>query len=401
MTIYEPRMSGVRFVSARCAGVKLLVSLMCVSVPLLCCAQQVLSQATQSSDETMTAAEAEHASILEHDLSSIESRIAALTPSHSVVGGTRFATVSLMGYDLDAPAAGSGTARVAVGETYALTPYFKLNKWGDVEFDLVIRLGDMFVGREHIQIAAARPGEVIKRELAVRMPLTMHAGETSLFFSVVDIDQPVFARGGTVEVEDRRTQLTVPVQNAPAGCLVRGNMVPNPSFEDISQQSVWIPDWEKSKLIFGCSVVMDVADAHHGTRSLMMDFHGGIDASVWALPGVEIGVTPGREYSFGFYYKTKDLPPVPEGMRGPCVQIKDANNTDVRIALSDLALPEAPTEWTRHERSVKVPEGTDRILIRFRRYGSIDSISQWSDPITTYVAGGTVWIDCMWLVPKR
>ncbi len=51
------------------------------------------------------------------------------------------------------------------------------------------------------------------------------------------------------------------------------SLVPDPSFEDISRRSDWIPDKEGSKLVLGCSVVVDNADAHHGTRSLMMDFH--------------------------------------------------------------------------------------------------------------------------------
>jgi len=399
MTIDEPCMLGVHSASARCAGVKLLMGLVCVSVPLLCCAQQVVSQATQSSDDTLTGAPAERSSVPELDIASIESRIAALRPSRPVAGGTRFATVSLIGYDIDASIGPDGSPRVVAGEKYTLVPYFEVKKPGDLEFDLVIRLGDMYICRQRIQVSEARSGEVVKRELSVRIPLTASVGEMPLYFSVLDADPPSYAGGGTVEVEDHRVTLVTPIHRPSAECFGQGNMIPNPSFEDVSKRYDWVPDEEVRKHVFGYSQVIDSCEAYEGMHSLMVDFHGGIDVSAWVLKGLVIPVKPGRRYEFGFYYRTDGLSAVPEGFHGPAIQITDALDGQMSLGLFDLALPTAPAEWTKHQRIVTIPQGTNSIRVLVRRYGCMDSTNEWDKPVLTYVAGGTIWADCMWLVP--
>ncbi len=398
MSMSEASAGRVGSVSAMFRAIGSPRALLCLLIPLLCCARHAMSQNTRPGEPTIES-NAHRSGVSEPGPANIESRIGEVTPSRPILGGARFATVSLLGYDLLGSVGSGATPRLSAGKTYVFVMYLEMKRHGDVGFELVTRLGNMFIGRNRIEVPGARPGEVIKKELNLRIPLTAPQGETPLYFSVLDTDPPVFAGGGTVEVENRRAPLVAPVRRPSAECLVRGNLIPNASFEDLSRQGDWIPDEERSKRVLGFSVVIDKAEAYHGTRSLMIDFHGGIDASVWVVKGVEVAVEPGREYTFGFYYKTQDLPPVPEGMRGPCVQIIDADDDTVRIALSDVTLPRAPEDWTKHERGVTIPESTDKIRIRVRRYGASDRPSQWSDPVKTYPAGGTVWIDCMWLVP--
>jgi len=93
---------------------------------------------------------------------------------------------------------------------------------------------------------------------------------------------------------------------------------------------------------------------------------------------------------------------VPEKLRGPCIEILDVKDKSRAIGLFDLTYPTAPTEWTAYkERIVTIPERTETICIRVRRFGSMERPSDWANPVKTYVAGGTVWIDCMWLVPAE
>jgi hypothetical protein len=329
--------------------------------------------------------------------SDLASRIVALKPSQYVSGGARFVRASLLGYDLVAPPDAHGTPHVVAGETYTLVLYLEIKDPGDLRFDVVVRLGDVFIARQSMKIAQARPGEVLKKEIQIRIPLTAPAGQTFTSFSILDTTTPVLAGGGAVVVENRRAPLVSANRDVSCGYLTKGNLVPNPSFEDDLRDPNWTPaEWRK---LFGYSQVIDNCDAHCGTHSLMVDFHGGIDVSAWSVSGVEIPVTPGRKYRIGFYCKTQDLPKVPEGQRGPCIEVPDSRNKARGILLFDLAVPSAPTEWTKQERVFSVPQGTNSICIRIRRYGWMERPSDWANPVKAYPAGGTVWIDCMWLVP--
>jgi len=245
-------------------------------------------------------------SAVSSELSSLASRIAALTPRQPVSGGARFVPVTLLGYDLGAPCDQRGVPHVIAGRTYGFVLYLEIKEPGDLRFDMVVKLGELYVSRQRISIAKAQPGAVVKEEIAVRIPITAPVGEARTSFSVLDTGTPTLAEGGTLVIDHERTPLTTSRRNPQCRCWVRDNMIPNASFEDNPRDPNWIPaEW---RTLFGYSQVIDNCDAHCGTHSLMVDFHGGIDVSAWLVRGIELHVTPDKNYKFGFWYKTRDLP---------------------------------------------------------------------------------------------
>ncbi len=343
------------------------------------------------------------------NLDQLHERIAELTPEFVVRAELLSGQVRLVGCDIPK----SGTVDVKAASRCYVTVYFEFLPEAPSPFDreLMVSLGEIDIARIPIRVERPRPGDVVKRELALYIPRHAPSVATNLRAGFVEEGSPGESRRVSlswnmaplisINVEaaepvlemapDRKRALLSRVARRDARNLVR-----NGGFEEALRQ--WSIHKNVLEGLDGWSRILNISTDYEvvieGQTSLRIDFGGGQDPDFFNI-GQNVNAKSSAEYVVSYFIKAQNV----TSNEGPSIVIRDP---DLAVGEFYEATPRelrltGTYDWTPIEFTVTTEPTTTRLRVVIRRHGSG---SDRYDPGRFGPVSGTVWFDGIRLIER-
>jgi len=345
----------------------------------------------------------------EIDTGLLRARIAELTPDFATDAELLSGQVRLVGCDKPK----SGTVDVKAASFCSVTAYFKLLPEVPSPFDreLLVSLDKIDIARVPILVERPRPGEVVKRELALYIPRHAPSGATTLRAGFVEQGSPGESR---VELSWNMAPL-ISINVGPADpapemepdrkrAMLNGvtrrdarNLVRNGGFEEALRE--WRIHENIVNGLDGWSKVLNIATDYEATiegrTSLRIDFGGGQDPNFWHVEQ-DVTVRPNTGYLLTYFVKTENI----SSGQGPSMSIEnrpEAGRDELYFATTKADRLTGTHDWTYIEIPFQTDAVTTAMLLRIRRIGS--GMEKYDRERYGPVAG-SVWFDGIRLIER-